>query len=449
MTADDICQIEQNARNDDTLCGSQRNCADCTSTTKSDGRNCRWLGSGDDEGFCQSSCGMAGCGSDTCPSSFASSCDNFNSCLGCLDQSCAWAVGSCLPSCDIIADVSCYSAQNFPNMSATEICEAEKNDVADASLCMGKRTCDECTATVKSDGEGCQWLEDFGCMSGCSMMGCGVNTCQSSSSPSPSCDGFDSCLGCLGQSDGGTCAWAAGSCINACNMVADVACYSSSNYPNNTADEICRIEQKAKDDETLCGSQRNCADCTSTTKSDGGECLWLGDGDSGGFCQSFCGLAGCGSPTCPSSPPPSCNNFDSCLGCLDQSGGRSCAWAAGSCLPSCDFIADASCYSTKSFPGMLATDICQAENNDMDDASLCISKETCDECTATIKSDGEGCQWFEDEDTDTSGCMSSCGMMGCGVSTCSLLDTASSGNVLLAKTNIWIAAVLFVVILSW
>ena len=69
------------------------------------------------------------------------------SCETCLDSACAWVPQEgCLASCDVIADVSCYTKETFPNNnSLEESCQAASDASADSSLCASQTDCDACT----------------------------------------------------------------------------------------------------------------------------------------------------------------------------------------------------------------------------------------------------------------------------------------------------------------
>ena len=110
-SVDEICTIVDNAQDDVELCQRQFDCTSCTDSILSDGTStCQWFEIGE---FCASGCGMDGCGTSTCDddgSNTTNSCEDYDTCGGCLTSSCAWvpAVEKCLKSCDVIADTSCF-----------------------------------------------------------------------------------------------------------------------------------------------------------------------------------------------------------------------------------------------------------------------------------------------------------------------------------------------------
>ena len=105
-------------------------------------------------------------------------CSVKSSCRECLDGGCDWSEVGCLDSCDMVADVSCYSSQYFDNMTSDEICTAADNDNADSVLCGDQTDCSSCVGSVLSDGVNtCQWFKEGFCASGCNMIGCGEITC--------------------------------------------------------------------------------------------------------------------------------------------------------------------------------------------------------------------------------------------------------------------------------
>ena len=292
-----------------------------------------------------------------------------NDCLESNNNSCAWVPGigssagegsDCIESCDMIADVSCYSTQYFDsNLTAADICEIADNNQGDAELCNSQSDCTSCVDSVLSDGKRtCQWfqVEDDGyCGNGCGMLGCGETTCPTSSNNDNDGDGdgdgdsdecetkSSSCRDCLGG--GSSCAWIPGlGCIESCDMIADVSCYSSSAYldSDRTADEICAVAGTDQADASLCGSQVDCMSCVFAVLSDGtSTCQWfLFDGDDaargGGYCGHECDMLGCGDTTCsvaagsngddspvvalPSSPPTESEAADLELNSKDGDG---------------------------------------------------------------------------------------------------------------------------------
>jgi len=109
--------------------------------------------------------------------------DDSLSCEECLGSNCAWA-GTCLPSCDIIADVSCYYDTLQTLRSSVDICADVARDKADHQLCASQSAengCAACTETSKSNDEPCVWIEMFDgdhfCASEGGWIGSGVTEC--------------------------------------------------------------------------------------------------------------------------------------------------------------------------------------------------------------------------------------------------------------------------------
>jgi len=111
------------------------------------------------------------------------------SCKECLENKCAWA-GHCLPSCDMIADVSCYDTTiNSP----AEMCAIVAIDKEDSDLCYSfteDQGCSTCTGTLKSNGEPCLWIGPIGssgagslCASEGGMLGPGTTVCADKIDP--------------------------------------------------------------------------------------------------------------------------------------------------------------------------------------------------------------------------------------------------------------------------
>jgi hypothetical protein len=142
-----------------------------------------------------------------------------------------------------------------------------------------------------------------------------------------------------------------------------------------------------------------------------------------------------------------CENATACVECMESEG---CGFwqpgvAAGStglCADRC-LIMDLACYSMASVPIAAARDdettaaaapvnrsqeICQVVANDAADAALCGSKGGnggCEACVATVLSDGRStCQWFANFEA----CVSQCGMLGCGETTCTTTTSAMKPN---------------------
>lgn len=278
-------------------------------------------------------------------------CRNVTTCVECLEtEACgAWAVGSCLESCDLIADAPCYDDSTFSNLTTTaeETCQAAADIEADAALCASQTDCGTCTDTVLMDGNTtCQWNPNGNfCASSCGLAGCGVYECQADD-----CSAIMSCESCLDSA----CAWVPQEgCLPSCNVVADVSCYTNETFPNKSSEESCQAVADASADSSLCASQTDCSDCTGTVLSDGNTtCQWFPDGE---YCASGCGMTGCGVDTCADN---ACDGL-SCNECLADDGDESCAWVpVEGCLSSCDIIADTACFPAVDYN---ASEVCEEE----------------------------------------------------------------------------------------
>lgn len=266
-------------------------------------------------------------------------CSNVTTCIECLTtETCgAWAVGSCLSDCDMVADAPCYDATTFPNLSAEETCQAANDTAADAALCANQTDCTTCTATVFNNDNTtttCQWNPNGNfCASACGLAGCGVYTCQD-----VACDGLSACEECL---DSPPCAWVMPleGCLPSCSAIADVSCYTNETFPNKTSQESCQAIADASKDSSSCANQTDCGACTGTVLSDGNTtCQWFPDGD---YCASGCDMTGCGLYTCQMN---ACDGL-SCEDCLANHSDEACAWVpVEGCLSSCGIIADTACF---------------------------------------------------------------------------------------------------------
>jgi len=104
------------------------------------------------------------------------------SCNGCLQHSCAWTdTAGCLTSCDIIADVNCYSSEQYstatspknnndetsipiPIITNDEICAIAEDDKSDSILCYGQSDCTSCVDTILVSDRTltCKWFTTDG-----------------------------------------------------------------------------------------------------------------------------------------------------------------------------------------------------------------------------------------------------------------------------------------------
>merc|ERR1711884_296991 len=145
-TNQEICAIAENDVSDSNLCSSQssRGCTACVQTTLSDGvSTCQWFnGENGFDGFCESECGMMGCGETMCNNEVDTDTNDCGSksatCRDCLNDetsTCGWVNGvGCFDSFNVIADVACYDIQNFNSdriMTGNDICVVAENDEAD------------------------------------------------------------------------------------------------------------------------------------------------------------------------------------------------------------------------------------------------------------------------------------------------------------------------------
>mmetsp|Transcript_11701 Transcript_11701/g.17173 ORF Transcript_11701/g.17173 Transcript_11701/m.17173 type:complete len:631 (-) Transcript_11701:148-2040(-) len=229
------------------------------------------------------------------------------------------------------------------------------------------------------------------------------------------CVTIDNCNECLESEDG--CAWAASSCLESCDVIADVACFDTSD--GDSSDEICLLVEQQEQEDALCGGMTSCSDCVSTSLlSDPDKtCAWFEEFST---CSSeLCTMAGCGSETCDEKPPPaSCDAVDKdCTTCLTDG----CAWIDGAtCLESCDIIADANCYpSPEDGDATTIEEVCIQADQEAQDTELCTSRESCTECveTSLISDASNVCTWYADlgECCTTS---TSCQGFGLGSTTC-------------------------------
>ena len=475
-SVDDVCAAATAEAQYAVQCAQKTNCDDCVATTLDGDRTCLWndeLPIGTQDGQCQSSCDVFGCGSATCTA------------------------------------------------------EQQSPAVADSVLCATKTLCSECvTTTLLSDSTTtCRWYNQNGlgyCDSvECRQFGCGATECDANSCSS----GASSCQECLNLGD--SCAWAGGLCVESCSVIADTACYSFETFPGMSNTEICQAEISGRQDAELCAGKSSCSDCVGTVLGDGtNTCQWFSDetiGEEVGFCLHQCTALGCGSFECatddtptqqtpteatpteqtpteqtptevtptedtPTEEPPvdeepdesppvesvcttasgcqeclesacawtlggggiescnigelailsqcltadsfpdlpieaiclmdqqiptqECSTATTCLDCVESS--NNCAWTIGECHDDCD-VADAACYRKQDSPDLTAEGICAIEETKIADWELCISQPDCTSCVRVTLTDGiSNCMWF----ADASYCGSECGMDGCGASTC-------------------------------
>ena len=131
------------------------------------------------------------------PQAAAGDCHDGLSCRACLAAGCGF-FGSCLPSCDMIADVACYEGDAEKECAASEMSER------DSKLCNdeGISSCEKCTAKKKADGTSCRWFAELeSCMAEGGMLGPGDTACLPERRAAPKCPAnckvyFDGCNNC-------------------------------------------------------------------------------------------------------------------------------------------------------------------------------------------------------------------------------------------------------------
>eukprot|EP00542_Grammatophora_oceanica_P020229 CAMPEP_0194033458 /NCGR_PEP_ID=MMETSP0009_2-20130614/6149_1 /TAXON_ID=210454 /ORGANISM="Grammatophora oceanica, Strain CCMP 410" /LENGTH=392 /DNA_ID=CAMNT_0038674157 /DNA_START=86 /DNA_END=1264 /DNA_ORIENTATION=- len=225
------------------------------------------------------------------------------SCGPCLSEGCAWALGKCFPECMFLSDGMCYSADT-PEEVETQ-CSSYDSMVADVETCSeAGDDCETCTSTtVPSTNEPCFWSDHgFGrgkCGPFCGFGSeCGSQTCSDTTETESainlgSCKASN-CLECVTQG----CGWAAGRiCVSNCGFLADAACFEGAD-----AQAVCNKEEATRLDAQACSENRDCASCVATNMpSSGSPCQWKEFLNGRGFCQSACGMLGCGETTCSAS----------------------------------------------------------------------------------------------------------------------------------------------------
>jgi len=112
-----------------------------------------------------------------------------------------------------------------------------------------------------------------------------------------------------------------------------------------------------------------------------------------------------------------CTDAGSSCGTCLQAG---CEWDGRFCVSDCSIIADAACYSPKTFLDLHLHEICEVAETELADNLLCDTMTECGACTSTFKSDGTSkCQWYVDERGDEWCGTGECDFLGrCGSDTC-------------------------------
>jgi len=303
-TVEQVCQLEQLAKEDDFACSSAKTCTDCVSTSlpSDSNKNCLWQSfEGDpNSSFCKKGCDMLGCGSDKClPEEQGNEeiqCKTFSDCTSCIDAGCGWTGGACLDSCKMIADIPCYDTQYNGNSfeSSESVCLIEQQETQDYLTCSEKENCLDCISTTLISTEGtCQWQESTGekipskCKSTCDLSGCGSIECprpifgnepQDTSDPEPepaqTCEELKDCESCVNAG----CGFVSPSmCLPNCSVIADVDCYESAGT-RSTPEEICQAKDNDIANYNLCSSIDDCSECVSTQLVGSTEtCMWQND----------------------------------------------------------------------------------------------------------------------------------------------------------------------------
>jgi len=357
----------------------------------------------------------------------------------------------------MIADISCYDSTTItrvdddPSVSKEDaVCGEATFHAQDYVTCSAMKGCDGCVTTMKSDGSSCLWLDGFGegmCANEGGMLGPGSTTCADSVvdavvekpeiGEDPCWSTELQCDECIAQG----CAWT-GSCLPACNMIADISCYDSTTITRvdddpsvSKEDAVCGEATFHAQDYVTCSAMKGCDGCVTTMKSDGSSCLWL-DGFGEGMCANEGGMLGPGSTTCADSVVDVVigQPVDIEIDCFDQGTNcerclsNGCSWL-GSCLSSCDIISEpADCVGPPEGGGDLTAAIqssCNQVLSNADDEALCRNNSAdCTTCTITMKSDGTSCLWMElgESDPFNSFCAHRGGELGEGTDTCIIID---------------------------
>lgn len=263
-------------------------------------------------------------------------------------------------------------------------------------------------------------------------------------------NGDDECgtIDCVDCIESG-CAWAVGQCLESCSMIADAPCYSST-YSTDPATEICQRKDDDEADSAACFSQTDCGGCVQTLKSDGSYCQWYAEDSFGSphpspYCSTGgCDMVGCGSSVCPqvdnsmvdetiitSTSTLDCSVATECSDCLNGN----CSWSPeAGCFDSCDFIADASCFS----PGGITDtvqEVCDRIDANEQNQELCSQPEDCTSCIDTIQSDGTTCKWYTDYPDGTSLGDPYCGTGACNMDGVCGSDTCTAPATTISTTS--------------
>jgi uncharacterized protein YodC (DUF2158 family) len=226
-------------------------------------------------------------------------------CNSCLALNCVWfpvssnnqELKECSDSCSAISDAPCYDAKLY-NETDDIICSYVSIDAPNWTICSIQSDCSSCISTMQSDGVSpCLWYNEGNfCGSGlCTFVGCGSTTCDDTvpvppKTAAPTTCNLDAttCEECLIESVKGvdvatTCAWVINQCVESCDVVPDLPCYSTAVYPEfaSSPKDICSIEAMATIDDDLCRAGTECTNCTELIQTDGmTTCLWFERSDS-------------------------------------------------------------------------------------------------------------------------------------------------------------------------
>jgi hypothetical protein len=250
------------------------------------------------------------------------SCNSIVDCEECLSNGCVFAIGTCYEVCqEADHGATCYGNDNVAFAQVTQVSNLCELYQGDNSRCNDQTTCRDCVNTLKSDAQPCQWYAPvkacFG--GGQGPFGAGATTCPEQPQPQEDCGAWTDCQACL-EAD---CAWrphetmstttststsaSTGVCMNSCDQPVDTDtnCYSSSLFPEFKASVVCQaVASTMIADRELCFGRRDCPSCTATATTDGSNCQWYKDANTG---VEWCQLGGCnkqgicGSSTCPTS----------------------------------------------------------------------------------------------------------------------------------------------------
>ena len=218
-------------------CSDGWDCESCLSNSK-----CTWF---QDIGYCETGCGMEGCGATVCPSEL----DTCETCLGGSDTPASgqysWSpeANECLTDCSVIADVSCYKAKSSldPTGYDPSICEEIANTI---DQCSDGHDCESCLSNSE-----CTWFAELGyCETMCGQHGCGASVCAAEITT------CEECLGGSGTDASGQYSWSpyTNECVEDCMFApADAPCFKAKSsldptgYDPSICDEINNTHGKS------------------------------------------------------------------------------------------------------------------------------------------------------------------------------------------------------------